>query len=196
MHSQRKEIKADHGPERPALGASPPPPPRPRSTTADVGVGRPHTCQAAGARPRAVERLQRFLFSTCDGHSHWWLMTAGVQRTSRTPPSCQTHSVQQPPHEVHLGGVGEPPHEVHLGRVGEPPHEVHLGGVGEPPHEVLWAMMSGSQRTSMIPTPCQTHSAQLNSVHDNVSCGILNSHCWGGSRGCAQGGPLGVRQGD
>ena len=28
MHSQRKEIKADHGPERPALGAFDLPPPR------------------------------------------------------------------------------------------------------------------------------------------------------------------------
>ena len=40
--------------------------------------------------------------------------------------------------------------------------------------------------TSMILTSCQAHSAQLNSVHDTVSCGILNAAGGGG-------GGMGVR---
>ena len=54
MHSQRKEIKADHGPERPALGAfhqsrkkidtqkvSPPPPPRSSGGSIAEGLSPP-----------------------------------------------------------------------------------------------------------------------------------------------------------
>ena len=37
------------------------------------------------------------------------------------------------------------------------------------------AITSSFQITSTILTSCWTNSVQLNSVHDNVSCGILNA---------------------
>ena len=35
-------------------------------------------------------------------------MRSGFESISTILTSCQTHSVQQPPHEVHLGGGGAP----------------------------------------------------------------------------------------
>ena len=68
MHSQRKEIKADHGPERPALGAFH------QSTQPELCVGTICTCPPPAPAPPPPSRRP----NTQRSPGVWWRLSRGM----------------------------------------------------------------------------------------------------------------------